>query len=250
MAALKSIFYLHLILLSGVSLFAAEYAQEDTVQARFSEHKEEVKDSPLILQFPELKKFLYIPPKASVYIGLGIAPISLMNSKLFFSFNLFQAHYLTENWDWEILSASLGMTRSDKDFANSRHFTLRTSPKYVFMNLFDTGKVSIGPVVGIEYVEFPEIEVRKCRNNRCTPDYENLTTSGAIYGVSLSQTFLMKKDRRFKITEMYYKQNYDVTSSESGWDYDPLNSTIFSNSSNKDEIVADSVFLIEFSFLF
>jgi len=232
------------------SVLAAEYAEEYNTDLRFSEVKEEVKDSQLIQDYPELKKFLYVPPKAPIYIGLGASPISLMGSKLYFSFNLFQVHYLSDYWDIEIFSASIGQAKSDKGFANSRHFTARTSPKFVFFHIFDTGRVSVGPLFGMEYVTFPSIEVKKCRNNICTRDYEELTNSGYIIGGELSQTFTLRKDRRFKVTEVFYKQKYIVDKSERGWNYQPEDPDVFGVSENKKELEASTVFMIEFSYLF
>jgi len=230
--------------------WSAEYANEEVENERFSENQFEQKESPVILEYPELKKFLYIPPKASVYIGLGVAPISLMGSKLFFNLSLFQVHYMNDNWDIELFSASIGQSRSDKSYANSRHFTGRFSPKYIFMNIFDTGKVSIGPMIGMEYAQFSSIPVRKARGADRTPKYEDLTTGGYIYGLTLSQTFTLSKDRKFKISQMFYKQTFNIRESEHGWTNEPQDGNVFDGGPNEEEISKKNVFLIEFAFLF
>lgn len=229
---------------------AAEYANEEVENERFRENSNEQKESPVILEFPELKKFLYIPPKAPIYIGLGVAPISLMGSKLFFDLSLFQVHYISDPWDIELFSASIGQSKSDKTFANSRHFTGRFSPKYTFMDILETGKVSAGPLVGMEYVQFGSIPAKKRKGGWHTDKYEDLTSNGYIYGFALSETFTMSKDRKFKITQMFYKQTYNVEYAEYGWKYEPADDSIFSNSDNLDEISKKSVFVIEFAFLF
>jgi hypothetical protein len=217
---------------------------------RFSENQFEQKESPVILEYPELKKFLYIPPKAPVYIGIGVAPISLMGSKLYFSLSLFQVHYMDDIWDIEIFSASIGQARSDKSFANSRHFTGRFSPKYIFMDIFDTGKVSIGPLIGMEYAQFSSIQSTKRKGSEVTVTPEDLTTGGYIYGFSLSQTFTLSKDRKFKISQMFYRQTYNIKENEDGWENVPQDDGIFDGAANEDEISKKNVFLIEFSFLF
>lgn len=242
--------FMFLLLFRG-SLYAAEYANEEIENERFSENQFEQKESPIILEYPELKKFLYIPPKAPIYIGLGVAPISLMGSKLYFSFSLFQVHYMNDDWDIELFTASVGQARSDKTFANSKHFTVRTSPKYIFMNIFDTGKVSIGPLIGMEYAQFSSIQSYKCKS-LCTTVPEDLTTGGMIYGLSLSETFTLSKDRKFKISQIFYKQTYNIRENEYNWRNDPIPSqaSVFDGAANEDEISKKNVFMIEFSFLF
>jgi hypothetical protein len=247
---IKNIFLLLLCLCPVITVSAAEYANEEVENERFSENRFEQKESPVILEYPELKKFLYVPPKAPVYIGLGVAPISLMGSKLFFNLSLFQVHYMNDNWDIELFSASIGQSRSDKSYANSRHFTGRFSPKYIFMNIFDTGKVSIGPLIGMEYAQFSEIPVRKARGAARTPKYEDLTTGGYIYGFTLSQTFTLSKDRKFKISQMFYKQTFNIRENEYGWTNEPRDGNVFDGGANEEEISKKNVFLIEFAFLF
>lgn len=247
---IKILLFVLIILADTCNLNAAEYANEEVENERFSENSNEQKESPVILEYPELKKFLYIPPKAPIYVGLGAAPISLMGSKLFFNVSLFQVHYISDPWDIEIFSASIGQAKSDKEFANSRHFTGRFSPKYSFMDIFDTGRVSAGIVLGMEYVQFNSIPTKKARGGLTTDKFEDLTTSGYIYGLVLSQTFTMAKDRKFKVSQMFYKQNYNVREAEYGWAFQPQDVNILDNSTNEDEISKKSVFLIEFAFLF
>ena len=246
--------FLLYLLFFTLNVYSAEYANEEVENERFSENRDEIKESPLILEYPELKKFLYVPPKAPIYVGLGVAPISLMGSKLFFNFSLFQVHYITDTWDIEIFSASIGQAKSDKTFANSRHFTARTSPKYSFMNIFETGKVSAGPVLGMEYVQFGGIPTKKYRGEFTTDKYEDLTTKGYIYGFALSETFTLHKDRKFKITQMFYKQSYSVREAEYGWKYRPEadkdGPVILDGAENEDEIAPKTVFLIEFAYLY
>ncbi len=81
-------------------------------------------------EFPNLKKFVFKEPTPSLYIGLGLSPISLMESKIFFTVNLYQLHYIKDNIDWEIISASYGRTLTQNPLAASNHFTFRTIPKY------------------------------------------------------------------------------------------------------------------------
>ena len=231
---------------------AGEFASEEIPEhMRFEENADEKKDAQLIQDFPELKKFLYQPPKAPIYIGVGVNPLGIMGSKLFVGINLFQAHYLTSFWDVEIFSATIGQSRSNKNFASSRHFFARTSPKIIVMNIFQTGTVSIGPVAGMEFVSFPQIPVKKRQpdTNQITPDFEDLTTSGFFYGFMVSETFTLAKDRRFKMSQTIFKQSYDVKKTDQGWVFDYQDSSI-GLTENQKEIQADTVFMLEFAYLF
>ncbi len=233
-------------------VYAGEYASEEIPNhLRFEENADEKKDAQLIQDFPELKKFLYQPPKAPIYIGVGVSPLGIMGSKLFTGINLFQAHYISSFWDVEIFSATVGQARSNKNFANSNHFFARTSPKIIVMNIFQTGTVSVGPVAGLEFVSFPKIPVKKRQpdTNQITPDFEDLTSSGYFYGFMVSETFILAKDRRFKMNQTIFKQSYDVKKTERGWIFDYQDSSI-ALTDNQKEIQADTVFMLEFAYLF
>jgi hypothetical protein len=241
------------LMISWDKVHAGEFASEEVPEhMRFEENADEKKDAQIIQDFPELKKFLYQPPKAPVYIGIGVTPLGIMGSKLYFGLNLFQAHYLTSFWDIELLSVSIGQATSNKDFANSRHFYARTSPKIVVMNIFQTGTISIGPMAGVEFVSFSQIPVKKINPNNTseiTPQYEDLTTSGFFYGLQVSETFTLAKDRRFKMNQVIFKQSYDVDKSEYGWTFDYQDPSL-ALAANKKEFAASTVFLLEFSYLF
>jgi len=247
---LNILFLYNLLFLSHA--YCGEFASEDLPEhIRFDENPDEKRDPQLIQDFPELKKFLFRPPKAPIYIGIGVSPLGIMGSKLFFGLNLFQAHYITSFWDIEIFSASLGQASSSKKFANSQHFYARTSPKIIVMNIFQTGTISVGPVGGLEFVNFSNIPVKKVDpdTNITTPDFEDMTTSGFFYGIMVSETFTMAKDRRFKMSQLIFKQRYDVKNTENGWRFDYQDDSI-NLAENQKEIAADTVFLLEFSYLF
>jgi hypothetical protein len=215
--------------------------------------------TPYIQKYPELKKFLFSEPKSNIYFGFGASPLSLMGSKVFTNASLFQLHYLSDHWDIEIFSASIGQVFSNNEFASSKHFTIRSIPKFVLLNIFETGKISIGPLIGYEFVEFSDIAVRKqeieariapADGPQTTQTAETLTHAGFIYGGALSQTFNLKKGRKFKISQIYYIQSYDVLKTDlDNWKLVPTVATV-DDPDNVQEIEASQVFLLEFSYLF
>jgi hypothetical protein len=228
-------------------------AQEEESYQRFDVNKDDVKEDPLMKEYPELKKFRFEEPKAGIYLGVGASPIAMIGSKIMFSVNLFQVHYMSKLWDIEILSASIGQVITSNEFADSKHFTLKFSPKFILMNIFETGTLSIGPVIGYEAVKFPSIKARKTRpgsnGEPLSTKYDVLTGSGMIFGGVMSETFSLRKGRKFKVSQYFYTQNYDVRATNKGLKYEYENPSV-STPENLAEIEADSVFLLDFAYLF
>lgn len=244
-----------MIILVGMNLAKAE----DYSPQRFNQNNDEKQKSELVLQYPELEKFLFVPPKAPIYIGLGVSPLGLVGSKYLFSVNFFQAHYISGLWDIELLSANVGKIFSSNKFGDGTHFFARMSPKINVMEFLGTGRLSIGPLVGLELVEFNQVQVKinkdvtppgqATEETLTTTNFVNLTTFGFVYGVSLSQTFDLPKGRKLKISEMYYVQNYDLDKTRYDWQYEYANSEV-EEPENFQELKSDKVIMIEFSYLF
>ncbi len=200
-------------------------------------------------EYPKLKKFTFKEPLSGIFFGIGVSPISLLNNRIYFGGNFFQVHWIKNRWDIEILSASVGfsvgsdMVGVNKNSTASRHFTIRTFPKFrLFKNM------SLGPVFGIEFISFPEINAQQLIGVEAT-NVEPFSNQGFIWGFGASQLIELSNGMKLKINEIAFRQTYSVTESAVG--------TIFVFSDN--EIQSDPeraliapgwVFLIEASVLF
>jgi hypothetical protein len=204
-----------------------------------------------MMQNPQLKKYLFQEPKPPVYYGVGISPITIMNSKMYISANLFQFHWIKYPWDIEAISASMGMTVSQAGYASSRHFIFRSSPKYQIF-----GIISAGPLVGIEYIRFSKIMARMYHDRWVTP-YDTFTTSGHIYGLEISETipmnfaipFTSKDQYLVKINQIVYKQNYSTDKAPFNWDWYYRDRQL-REKANRSEFEPGTVYAIEFCILF
>ncbi len=200
----------------------------------------------LLEEFPHLEKFNFVEPKSNLYLGLGVAPVALMNSKIMYSFNLFQVHYVNDKLDIEIISTSMGKTITQNSNAESNHFIMRTIPKYKIYSV-----ISVGPMLGLEFVRFANLESRLFKSNYATPK-ETFTTHGAIFGVSASETFKYKEKYYFKINQLVYKQAYSIEKTSDDWEYIvyDINGTEVRKETDKEPLKATIVYAIEFSLLF
>jgi hypothetical protein len=190
---------------------------------------------------PDLKQFLFKEPDSNFYFGFGVSPLSIMNSRFGFELDVFQLHYINSMVDIELFDAAFGIGLGNSDLSNSRTFTLRAAPKYRL------GKfLSIGPMVGYEFVSFPSVESRIYKNNYFTP-FEPFSGWGFIYGGAASETFSFGKDYIFKINEYVYQETYSTTSAGNGWAYNYQDSGI---AASQAPIAPSTVFMIEFSLLY
>ena len=193
-------------------------------------------------EFPNLKDFVFNEPTSNTYFGLGLSPISIMNSKLYVAANLFQIHWINDRFDMEIFSASIGSTINSEDYSSSKHFTFRTIPKYRIFSF-----VSIGPLLGFEFVRFSNISARLYKDRYVTP-YDVFSSNGLIYGLGISETIDQKNNRKIKISQNIYKQTYSTTTTNNGWTYLYQNPEL-AVESNKDKISAGIVIMLEISYL-
>lgn len=202
-----------------------------------------LKDDSLLKTYPNLQKFLFAERKSNLYFGFGLSPMTIQSNRIGFSANLFQIHYISDPWDMEIFSASFGETLAQQSYAQTRYFVFRTAPKYrVFKN------ISIGPMGGLEFVNFNSLNSRLNLNNYFTPE-EPFSTFGFIYGGNLSETFSLGQNHLLKINEIFYWQNYPYQQTSDGWKYyfsDPANPN---SDPDINLIKPGTVFVLEISFL-
>ncbi|MBK7963312.1 MAG: hypothetical protein IPK04_20260 [Bdellovibrionales bacterium] len=229
-------------ILWSVSLYAEDAPKDAAKDApKDSTKVTNIVDPAFLEAYPHLKDHLYREPSSDSYFGFSLAPVGLLKNRMIFMMNFFQAHRVTEKWDWEILSTSFGLTNAKPASAQSYHFVFRTVPKY---RLTDT--ISLGPVIGLEYVSFPKAQAFLSKAP-WTTEPEDFSSRGAIYGLALSQIFGLNSDHPFRVTEFLYQQTYSTEHSADNWKY------IFTdNELNKeqDPIKAGPVFLVEFGYMF
>ncbi len=197
-------------------------------------------------QYPHLKTFLYEEPRPSLFMGFGVSPVSFVKSKIYLTANLFQLHYIKDNWDIEIISASIGKTIAQDSMAEANHFTIRTIPKFKVY-----GVLSIGPIFGLEFVRFPGIKSRIYKDSWATK-IETFSTMGSIFGIALCETFKFKEKYLFKINQLVYKQTYSTTTTEDGWKYLLFDEDDYELENEEVLVTINSavVYMLEFSILF
>lgn len=192
-------------------------------------------------EFPSLKKYTFREKDTSFYLGVGVSPISLLSNQILFTANVFELHYIKSQWDFELLTASFGMSVSSSAGLNSNHFTLRTAPKYRINHT-----LSIGPLLGWEFVSFPNITARFYKGDLFSPD-QPFSGNGLIYGGEANENFSIGSDYFLKISQVCYKQTYSVTQTPEGWTYYYDRPDIQANPST---IGPGWVFMLEVSLLY
>ncbi len=159
-----------------------------------------------------LQQYIHKEPHSNIYLGAGLVPVGLMKNRFFFGASIFQAHYINKWVDVEMLNITFGASRAEESEYSAYHFIFRASPKY---RLFDF--LSIGPLVALEYVSFPDVSKKEYKIPYFTP-LEPFSSLGYIWGVMISEQFLYKK-YIIKINQFFYQQNYSVKESLHGWSY-------------------------------
>jgi hypothetical protein len=170
-------------------------------------------------EFPTLKGYTYVEPKSKFRLGAGMSPISFLKSKVYSSVSVFQMYFINEKIDFELFNVSVGMTLTGGSDLQSRHFIIRTAPKWRF-----TKTLSIGPVGGIESVSFPNQMSRQYKAPWATRE-EPFSNTGFVYGLMVTETFDYKKDFLFKMNQVAYYQSYSVKKTNKDWEYffsDPI----------------------------
>lgn len=168
--------------------------------------------APFLDTYPHLAKHLFEEPDTGIHFGFGVTPVRLLKNKAGLAVSIFQLHWMSSLIDWELFNASYGTTLAGDPFSKVNTFTFRTSPKFRVSNT-----ISIGPVVGLEFVSFPEVRARLGRDGRFTP-FEPFSAKGLIYGVMASQNFSLGRTI-LKLNQVVYRQTYDPAGTFKGWGY-------------------------------
>ena len=192
--------------------------------------------------YPGLRKFVSSERGTNLYFGFGINPFNLVNSKIGFSASLFQLHWIKDRYDIECFNASFGSFFGSK-LGSEQFFLVRAAPKYrVFKN------ISIGPIIGMEFVHFPDVISQITRNNLYSPSTD-FSTVGAVFGATISQTFDIgyQKSNLLRVSESIFKETYSVKNTNNGWSY-----YYADNSLNADPgpIAPSLMLMLEVSYLF
>ncbi len=195
---------------------------------------------------PHLQQYLFVEPRSDFYFGVAISPVGFVNNKVLLSVNVFQLHYRKGPWDLELLSVGVGYAFPRQSFAGSRHFTFRTAPKVSILKF-----LSLGPLVGAEFISFPEIGARIKKDidgkTFATP-VEPFSSKGLVLGLQVTQTFKLGEGLLFRVSENIYRQTYSTETTFNDWNYDYVDKPELS--SDRSVIDASWVFAIEFAVLF
>jgi hypothetical protein len=197
-------------------------------------------EPPFLESFPHLSEYLFKEPTSPYYFGLGLTPIGVLKDKVMLEANFFQIHYIDETMNWEIFSASFGNTVAQTGLYQSNHFIFRSSPKF-----FIGSVVSVGPLVGYEFVSFPNVTARLYKAPYIAP-HEPFSSRGMIYGFMISQTFKYKSGH-LQVNEVVFKETYSVKETDQHWMY------LFDQpelQANPDKIGPSTIMKVEISYLF
>lgn len=193
---------------------------------------------------PHLKPLLHVEPKSNFQLGMGISPLTMSDGKLIHGISLFQIHWTYSIADIELLSTAIGISSTAKtEYAGSRHFWIRTSPKFRPFPF-----LSIGPVAGYEFVLFKDVEVRQTNGTFTTP-LEPFSSSGFFYGGMATQTFSLSSGYQVRVSEIIVKETYSITDPGNGWAFDYARPELAADP-DKTPIKPNLLFMIEVSFLF
>lgn len=200
-------------------------------------------DASIVEEYPSLQNYVFEEPRSGVHIGAGLSPFGMMRDNLSLGASLFQFHWITSRLDWEVFSAAFTMSlASSDDVSKSTNFTFRTAPKYRINDTF-----SIGPMIGYEFVSFPNLSSQIFNGTLATPA-EPFSSRGMVYGGILSETFPLNRDFKFKMNQVVYRETYSTTNANSdGWIYRYGTPAL-----NQDQGPIDpgTVFMLEFSVLY
>ncbi len=193
--------------------------------------------------FPNLKQYVYQPPKSGFYLGMGLSPVGFAANRFIFTADFFQLHYLSENWDFELLNAAYGFTRAQSSEFESTNFTFHSSAMYRFSKTF-----SAGPLLGYEFVSFPNVGSHIVSPTTALETNDQpFSSHGPIYGAMISETYPYKKNYLIQINEMAYQETYSTTRTAQNWIYLYDDSRI---SADHSLIGAQIVYMLGLSFLY
>ena len=195
--------------------------------------------------YPDLKKLTFQEPRSSFYVGFGMSPITVLQSRSLLTLEAFELHWVSPLFDIEILNASLGFSFiSNTDFTASRHFVVRTSPK---IRIFDF--LSFGPLFGYEYVNFPNVGTHLTQGGYFTRSTEPFSSAGPVYGFQITETLHYGEKYLLKIGQSVYRQTYSAKETTNGWAYSYEKPEI-ENDPDRKLVKATYVVMLEVSLLF
>ncbi|MBN2693609.1 hypothetical protein JXR93_03015 [bacterium] len=176
-------------------------------------------ESDFLKEYPQLNKHTYKKPNSGIFIGVGITPIGMTDSRFILSGSVFQLHYIKDILDFELFNISFSINNAEKSEYTSYHLIVRTAPK-MMINQY----LSVGGIAGWEFVSFPDVNKKEYKGEKFTP-LEPFSTTGFIFGIIVTQNFKYYEKYRIKISEFLYREFYSVKESTNSWKYwfeDPL----------------------------
>jgi hypothetical protein len=190
---------------------------------------------------PQFKRFLFRESDSRFRLGFGLTPFQIIKDKPAFSVSLFQLHFYYTWFAWEIIKASYAMTFGSSPATKIREIVLRSTPQFRINDM-----LSIGAIIGYEFISFPDVEMRLTKASLNT-ELEPFSSRGMIYGVSFSENFRILEKYILRAEQLGYRQNYRVAQSENGWTY-----TLTDSNLNRDrsDMKAGWVLQASFSFLY
>ena len=193
-------------------------------------------------EHPGLSQFIDKETDSPFRVGIGISPVAVVRGAIVASLNIFQLHYQGRYLDYEIFSAFYSVAISDPNSLGYHAFTFRTVPKFPLL-----ANVSIGPLLGYEYVSFGNVGSQITSNNLYSP-VEPFSNRGWIFGLMITETFQLTPTFVLKANQLIYRETYSTTTNPDGWTYYfPNNQSLNSDAS---PIAKSTVFMLEFSVVF
>lgn len=193
--------------------------------------------------FPALSKLTFSESESRLYMGFGLSPFGIMKNKASYSVSVIQVHWLKDDYDVELFNATYGATiASGSPTTNLKTVSFHMAPK---LRVFRS--VSVGPLLGLEFVSFPDVRARIGNGTFFAPS-EPFSTQGLIFGAAFSETFHVGEKGVFKVNQILYKQTYSpLESSVQGWNYYYEN-----NALNRDQapIAPGWAFILNISYLY
>jgi hypothetical protein len=193
--------------------------------------------------FPGLSKLTFSETESRIYMGFGMSPFGILRNKASYSLSLIQVHWMRDDYDIEIFNASYGATlAADTPVTNLKTVLFYTAPKKKIFR-----SISAGPLLGLEFISFPEVIARIGNGTFFTP-LQPFSTQKFIFGVAFSETFKVGEKSLLKANQLLYKQTYSpLESSVTGWNYYYDDNAL---NRSQDAIAPGWVFVLNFSLLY
>jgi hypothetical protein len=192
--------------------------------------------------YPHLAPLMRSDFVSQLHLSASLSPFRTVGSKVGFGIAPVALHYRNGWLDLELFQLSLGFYfLGGESISNHVTFQIRTAPKIQL-----SSSVSLGPLVGFEYMTFNAVKARIFKNNLYS-ELEPYSVSGFIWGGLICERFLLKESLWLQIQQTVYVQKFNPNSSYYGWAYDFEQNTL-----NQDASILQPklVFLIEVGLFF